>query len=104
MQREHVQMLMELRRALQRELGIMIDVEQNDFADKMLRLSQASEKPKTRHLAEQIVDRFGCAEKQLYRGAHPARPPAAEQEPPAAEPTEQRRIKGYYRGQPVYAD
>lgn len=104
MQREQVQMLMELRRALQRELGIMVDVEQKDFADKLLRLSLASEKPKTRKLAEQITMRFGCAEPQLYRGAHPQRPPVEAEEQPESEPTKERQIKGYYRGQPVYAD
>ena len=83
-QREEMQALIELKRALERDMGISIDMERFGVKQRLLRLAQASGDPDVDTLAQ----RLGSAE------------------PKEATPEqgETRRIRGYYRGRPIFDD
>jgi len=88
-QREEMQLLIALKRALEKDMGIEVDMERYGIKQRLLRLARASENPEVADLAARLRDEDAAA-------------PAAEQASTA--PTEGRRIKGYYRGRPIYAD
>lgn len=82
-QREQMQRLIELKRALEKDMGITVDMSRYGVEQRLLRLARASEDPAVQALAASLDQ--------------PAT--AAESDEPA-EPG--RRIRGYYRGRPVY--
>jgi len=84
-QREEMQLLIALKRALEKDMGIEVDMSRYGVRQRLLRLARASENPEVAALAARLE-------------GDDARPPAD----PA--PAEGRRIKGYYRGRPIYAD
>lgn len=88
-QREEMQLLIALKRALEKDMGIAVDMGRYGVKQRLLRLARASESPEIADLAARLEG--GDAE------------PSAEEKDEAT-PTEGRRIKGYYRGRPIYAD
>lgn len=80
-QREEMQSLIELKRALERDMGIAIDMNRFGVKQRLLRLAQASENPEITTLARRLD---------------------APEEAPAQ--TEGKRVRGYYRGRPIYED
>jgi hypothetical protein len=86
-QRAEMQQLVALKRALEREMGIRIDMDRYGLRQRLLRLAVASHDPETAALV-----------RELQGEATPADTPDDSRKPPA------RRIRGYYRGRPVYDD
>ena len=82
-QREEMQSLIELKRALERDMGIVVDMSRFGVRQRLLRLARASDNPEIQALVRRLES------------------PAAE--PPSAEAAD-RRIRGYYRGRPIYED
>ena len=83
-QREEMRSLIELKRALEREMGITIDMERFGVRQRLLRLAQASGNPEIAALARRL------------EAPEPATPLPTE--------GERRRIRGYYRGRPIFDD
>ena len=83
-QREEMRSLIELKRALERDMGISIDMDRFGVKQRLLRLAQASGSPEVAALARRLEA------------------PAADA--PAPEAGETRRIRGYYRGRPIFDD
>ncbi|QGT77643.1 hypothetical protein GM160_01360 [Guyparkeria halophila] len=84
-QREHMQRLVELKRALEKDMGITVDMSRYGVEQRLRRLARASEDPAVKALAD-LLDQ-----------------PAAAAEPDdSLEPGP--RIRGYYRGRPIYDD
>ncbi|HER35021.1 MAG: hypothetical protein JXJ30_09910 [Halothiobacillaceae bacterium] len=83
-EREEMQALIELKRALERDMGIRIDMDRFGFQQRLLRLAQASGSPEVAALARRVGS-----------------PQIAD---PVTETGETRRIRGYYRGRPIYDD
>ncbi|MFO7582144.1 hypothetical protein [Guyparkeria sp.] len=83
-QREEMQLLIALKRALEKDMGIEVDVTRYGVKQRLLRLAKASEDPAVAALATSLEGE-----------------PALKAGDPAAAG---RRIKGYYRGRPIYAD
>lgn len=83
-QREEMRSLIELKRALERDMGITIDMERFGVRQRLLRLAQASGNPDVAALVRRLET-----------------PDAPE---PASEEAETRRIRGYYRGRPIFED
>ena len=81
-QREEMRSLIELKRALERDMGISIDMDRFGVKQRLLRLAQASGSPEVSALARRLD--------------------APEAEDPAPEEGDTRRIRGYYRGRPIY--
>lgn len=84
-QRERMQHLVELKRALEKDMGITVDMSRYGVEQRLLRLARASEDPAVQALAALLNQ------------------PAATTEPGdsgALGP----RIRGYYRGRPVYEE
>lgn len=95
--KQEMQLIVSLKRALQRELGIEIGMQPEGLAQRLLKLASLSEDGDVRELAAQLrVIQAGEA-KVVYRGRSVA---------PATAKTEEgdRQIKGYYRGNPIYSD
>jgi len=82
-QREEMQSLIELKRALERDMGIAIDMNRFGVKQRLLRLAQASENPEITTLVRRLEA-----------------PEAASQ----PSQTEGKRVRGYYRGRPIYED
>ena len=82
-QREQMQRLIELKRALEKDMGITVDMSRYGVEQRLLRLARASDDPAVQALAASI-----------------------EQPATAAEPDDSTdpgpRIRGYYRGRPIY--
>ncbi len=82
-QRERMQRLVELKRALEKDMGITVDMSRYGVEQRLLRLARASEDPAVQALAASL-----------------------DQPPTAAEPDDSGqagpRIRGYYRGRPIY--
>ncbi len=92
--KQKLQLLISLKRGLERELGVTIDDDLGQLEARLLRLVAVSEDPDLRELGEML------RAPRVYRGRTPAEDPApgsASQPAPGG-----RRIKGYYRGNPVY--
>ncbi|MFI9651409.1 hypothetical protein [Guyparkeria halopsychrophila] len=81
-QRERMQHLVELKRALEKDMGITVDMSRYGVEQRLLRLARASEDPRILALAEAIGK------------------PVAD----AASGDRGTRIRGYYRGRPVYEE
>ena len=82
-QRERMQCLIELKRALEKDMGITVDMSRYGVEQRLLRLARASEDPAVQALAASIDQPATAAEPQ-----EPAQPGP--------------RIRGYYRGRPLY--
>lgn len=81
--RERMQRLIELKRALEKDMGITIDLSRYGVEQRLLRLARASEDPAVQALAASLDQPAAAAE-----------PKAPGQPGP--------RIRGYYRGRPLY--
>ena len=81
-QREEMRSLIELKRALERDMGISIDMDRFGVKQRLLRLAQASGNPDVAALARRLD--------------------APEAAAPATAESDTRRIRGYYRGRPIY--
>ncbi len=81
-QREQMQRLVELKRALEKDMGITVDMSRYGVEGRLRRLAQASESPEV-HALVAALD-----------------PPSPAADPGPAGP----RIRGYYRGRPIYDD
>ncbi|MFP4251945.1 MAG: hypothetical protein ACOCPR_02140 [Guyparkeria sp.] len=77
-QREYMQRLVELKRALEKEMGITIDMERYGVEARLRRLAQACDDPAVRELVARLDQPAPDTD-----GASP-------------------RIRGYYRGRPIY--
>ncbi|MCL7745213.1 hypothetical protein LV476_09720 [Guyparkeria hydrothermalis] len=81
-QREEMRSLIELKRALERDMGITIDMDRFGVKQRLLRLAQASGNPDVAALVRRLET-----------------PDAPESTPDEGET---RRIRGYYRGRPIF--
>jgi len=82
-QREEMQLLIALKRALEKDMGIAVDMDRYGVKQRLLRLARASESPEIAEMAARLRGKSGES---------------------SAPPNAGRRIKGYYRGRPIYAD
>lgn len=88
-QRREMQQLIALKRALEKDMGIEVDMARYGVRQRLLRLAKASEDPTVAALAASLE----------------GGPPPEGGDPEATDPPGTgRRIKGYYRGRPIYAD
>ncbi|WP_410474693.1 hypothetical protein [Guyparkeria sp. TX1] len=84
-QRERMQRLVELKRALEKDMGITVDMSRYGVEQRLLRLSRPSEDPAVQGLVASLDHPPTAAEPAEYGEAGP-------------------RIRGYYRGRPIYDD
>ena len=89
-QRREMQQLIGLKRALEKDMGIEVDMARYGVRQRLLRLAKASEDPTVAALAA-----------SLEGGSSPEGGDSPDATDPAGT---ERRIKGYYRGRPIYAD
>ncbi len=82
-QRERMQRLVELKRALEKDMGITVDISRYGVEQRLLRLARASEDPAVKALAASLDE-----------------PPDTAEPENTGEPGP--RIRGYYRGRPIY--
>ena len=83
-QREEMRSLIELKRALERAMGIRIDMDRFGVRQRLLRLAQASGDPEVAALAQRLESPEPMA--------------------PTPEEGDGRRVRGYYRGRPIFDD
>lgn len=88
-QRREMQQLIALKRALEKDMGIEVDMGRYGLRQRLLRLAKASENPAVAALAASLE-------------ADPV--PEAPDPDATNAPDTARRIKGWYRGRPIYAD
>jgi hypothetical protein len=88
--REEMQLLIALKRALEKDMGIEVDMGRYGVKQRLLRLARASENPEVAELATRL------AATDIAQSA---------ETPDALDSSNgERRIKGYYRGRPIYDD
>lgn len=86
-QRQEMQQWIALKRALEKDMGIAVDMQRYGVQQRLLRLARASEDPAVIALA-----------RALERG------PESTEGREKDRLDEGERIKGYYRGRPIYGD
>ncbi|MDG4868017.1 hypothetical protein P8631_08395 [Guyparkeria sp. 1SP6A2] len=86
-QRQEMQQWIALKRALEKDMGIVVDMQRYGVQQRLLRLARASEDPEVIMLARALE-----RDPELVEDGE--KDPLAEDE----------RIKGYYRGRPIYRD
>ncbi|MGM0516475.1 MAG: hypothetical protein ACQER6_02630 [Pseudomonadota bacterium] len=82
-QREEMQLLIALKRALEKDMGIEVDMGRFGVQQRLLRLARASEDPEVAEMAARLRGKSGESPAPANAG---------------------RRIRGYYRGRPIYDD
>ncbi|MFN2381243.1 MAG: hypothetical protein ABR561_01660 [Guyparkeria sp.] len=95
-QREQMQRLVELKRALEKDMGISVDMSRYGVEQRLLRLARASDAPEVRALAAALENAATETQSGATTGASSRAGSKTENHNP------ERRIRGYYRGRPVY--